>query len=174
MAGTGARQADVAFVGRLDAQKGVDRLLTTLLHCSSRLLVVGDGPQKDSLESLAGSLGVADRVTFTGRLSVAEVAAVYASVGALVFAPRELDREGLPTVVLEALAHELPVITIPGEIWPDDILDQLTFVEDPEDPAALAAAFETADLLPPSALPARYQLAHTAVAYKSLFEDISG
>ncbi|WP_135303785.1 glycosyltransferase [Haloarcula amylovorans] len=75
------------------------------------LLVVGDGPLKAELRSLASQLGVADRVHVTGR--VPNVAPYYAVSDAFVAPSRG---EGLPITLLEAMAAELPVVAtdIPG------------------------------------------------------------
>src|SRR2546426_1151195 len=60
----------IGFAGRLVAQKGVDTLLRALaaLPPDTQALIVGDGPERRPLESLAGELGIADRVRFTGAL----------------------------------------------------------------------------------------------------------
>jgi glycosyltransferase involved in cell wall biosynthesis len=78
--------------------------------------IVGDGPLRQRLERLAGHLGVADRVTFTGQLPPHEVwghldwADVLLHTG--VVAPSG-DRDGLPNAIAEAMAAGVPVVTSP-------------------------------------------------------------
>ena len=63
-----ARGEGLLFVGRLTEQKGVDKLLRALARqrVPARLDVVGDGPEADALRTLAGELGIADRVRWHG------------------------------------------------------------------------------------------------------------
>jgi L-malate glycosyltransferase len=71
--------SDVLFMGRLIDEKRVDLLLEALalLRASGRgaprATIVGDGPELPALRRLAAGLGLADRVTFTGRVSDHEV-----------------------------------------------------------------------------------------------------
>ena len=101
----------VVFVGRLHAQKGVDwmlrvapRLLTQLP--THDLLLVGDGPERKTLQGLAAKLGIADRVHFAGWRP--DVPQILAASSMLVLPSRW---EGMPNVVLEAMATGLPVVS---------------------------------------------------------------
>ncbi|MFL5738477.1 MAG: glycosyltransferase family 4 protein [Actinomycetota bacterium] len=97
-----------AFVGRLVAHKQVDRVLEAIARSPGwELDVVGDGPERARLESRAAGLGVGERVTFHGDVPHERVARVLAAADALVLAS---DYEGLPHVVLEALAVGTPVV----------------------------------------------------------------
>lgn len=71
----------------------------------ARLAILGDGPERASLEAQVERLGVRDRVHFAGF--VRDVRPVIASATALVLAS---DREGLARAIMEALALEVPVI----------------------------------------------------------------
>lgn len=79
--------------------------------------VIGDGPLRPELEQLAGKLGIAARVTFTGHLPQYEVwtqlgwADVMLHTG--VVAPSG-DRDGLPNVIPEAMAIGVLVVTSPA------------------------------------------------------------
>lgn len=96
----------VIFVGRLKKQKGVSVLLRALEGLDQRLFIVGDGPERGRLESLAASLEV--DVTFTGEVSPNEVGK-YLRRGTVFVLP-SIRGEGLPNAVLEAMAVGLPVI----------------------------------------------------------------
>jgi glycosyltransferase involved in cell wall biosynthesis len=100
-------------VGSLEQPyKGVDTVLSALRTCRDRgteahLTVVGDGRLRGSLEALAGRLGIADMVTFTGQLSAAGVRRHLDEAHAFVLASRT---EGLPRAMIEAMARGLPCI----------------------------------------------------------------
>lgn len=99
------------FAGRLHPQKDPLRLLDALSLISeprAHLLLAGDGELASSLHRKADQLGVTPRVTFLGALPHQELAALQqlASVFVLTSA-----YEGLPLVVLEALACGTPIVT---------------------------------------------------------------
>jgi starch synthase (maltosyl-transferring) len=109
--GVPADRQVIVFVGRLHAQKGVDWMLQVAPQMlkqvpSLDLLLVGDGPERTALRDLAASLGIADRVHFVRwRRDVPEILA--ASI--LLVLPSRW--EGMPNVVLEAMATGLPVVS---------------------------------------------------------------
>jgi glycosyltransferase involved in cell wall biosynthesis len=92
------------YVGRLAAEKGIERLLPLAAPGTGcHLALVGDGPARTALEdTFAGT-----RTTFTGPLAGRELAAAYASADVFVF-PSTTDTLGL--VLLEAMASGLPVV----------------------------------------------------------------
>jgi glycosyltransferase involved in cell wall biosynthesis len=109
---TTAPPGDYVFsVGRLEANKRVDLIVRALAHADRRvrLIVAGEGPLRDQLEALAVACGVADRVTFTGRVTEAELIALYAGALAVVFPPFDED---YGYVTLEAFLSRKPVVTI--------------------------------------------------------------
>ncbi len=97
-----------AFVGSLTRRKGLDVLIEAAAKLSENAVVVvaGEGEEKTRLEKVAETIGEA-RVHFTGGLSRREVGDLLCAVDALVV-PSFM--EGLPYVILEAMAHSLPVI----------------------------------------------------------------
>ena len=106
----GTRAADrLLFVGRLNAQKGIELLLRALaaMRARAQLDVVGDGPDAESLRVLAASLGIADRVIWHGALPQTALPNLYRRATALVVPSRE---EGLGLVAVEAQLCETPVI----------------------------------------------------------------
>jgi glycosyltransferase involved in cell wall biosynthesis len=100
----------VTFVGRLEPQKGVDWLLATARQWLTKLpdgelLLVGLGPSEGALKAAVQAAGIADRVHFAGwRPDVPEI---LAASGLLVLPS---VWEGMPNVVLEAMASRLPVV----------------------------------------------------------------
>jgi glycosyltransferase involved in cell wall biosynthesis len=98
-------------VGILGEQKGVDLAIEALARLGrrdARLLVVGDGPARPALEALARARGVADDVRFAGAVAYDAVAGFYDAADVFLFPT--LRREGLPGVVVEAMAAERPVV----------------------------------------------------------------
>jgi glycosyltransferase involved in cell wall biosynthesis len=100
----------VTYVGRLDRQKGLrwlveaaPRWLGRLPDCD--LLLVGKGPDRPALERLCEELGISNRVRFAGWRG--DVPAILAASAVLVLPSRW---EGMPNVVLEAMASRLPVL----------------------------------------------------------------
>lgn len=105
-------------VGRLDPVKRVGDVIRGIARpglIEAHLHIVGKGPQREELETLARELGVADRVTFYGFVDDFGVAQMVAAAHAFVLAS---EQEGLPTVLLEALIAHLPVVCtqIPGNL----------------------------------------------------------
>lgn len=104
------------------------------------LVIVGGGPQQAGLESLAASLGIADRVRFVGAVPHAEVPQWLNRFDVYVAASR-LDSESFGVAVLEASACALPVVVSDAGGLPEVVVDGETGLVVPrEDPAALAAA----------------------------------
>lgn len=102
-------------VGRLVPKKGFDVLLEAVAGLLGpwQLTLVGDGPERDRLEGLAGARGVTDRVHFAGSCTHADLPAHYARAHVVVVPSVEDasgDRDGLPNVVLEAMASGRPVV----------------------------------------------------------------
>ncbi len=99
----------IGTVGRLSDQKSVDRLISAfaMLDLHDRdvhLLIVGDGPDRSSLEDQAQKLGVRHRVKFLGAVNGFDHMAAMD-----VFALSSLY-EAFPYVLLEAAANQLPVV----------------------------------------------------------------
>jgi glycosyltransferase involved in cell wall biosynthesis len=115
-------------VGRLATQKSLPDLLRAFAAASDpadRLVLVGDGPLRAELTDLAEALGVADRVELPGFLR--EPWPVVAAADALLLVSQA---EGMPNVVLEALAVGTPVIAT-------DELDVLCDLRDAAPPGAV-------------------------------------
>jgi glycosyltransferase involved in cell wall biosynthesis len=108
--GIGSDQHIVSIIGRLTSQKGHRYFLesakrTLQVFPETRFLIVGDGPLREDLEGLSLSLGIAQAVRFLGyRQDIA----TFMSMSDVIAMPSL--REGLPYVLLEALALARPVV----------------------------------------------------------------
>lgn len=100
-------------VGRLAKEKSFDVVLKCLAKLSerpqTRLVILGEGDERESLQRLARELGVADRVTFTGLVPFEMVPVYLAASNLFVFAS-VTETQGL--VTLEAMASSLPVVAV--------------------------------------------------------------
>jgi glycosyltransferase involved in cell wall biosynthesis len=133
----GDRPLQLLFVGRLEVQKNVARLIEALRLAGQKieLRVVGDGPLRGELERQAASHGLT--VEFAGPLSGDELLRAYQQADAFVMPS---DREGMALAVLEAMASGLPVVAtdVPGN---RELVAGRGLLAAPE-PAALAAALD--------------------------------
>jgi glycosyltransferase involved in cell wall biosynthesis len=96
-------------VGRLVDVKNQELLIRAaapLLEGDARVVLVGDGPDRDKLDALVRELGVVDKVLFAGPRD--DVPRVLAAVDAFTMCSKS---EGLPLALLEAMASDLPVIS---------------------------------------------------------------
>jgi glycosyltransferase involved in cell wall biosynthesis len=128
------------FVGNLLERKGVSDLLrafAALRAPNVALMMAGGGPV-DTYRALAAELGVADRVRFTGWVSQDAARALMVESDALILPAYD---EGLPLVILEALASRTPVICTPVGSIPEVLEDGRTalFVT-PGDTASIGSA----------------------------------
>jgi glycosyltransferase involved in cell wall biosynthesis len=102
----------ILTVARLTPWKGVDRIVETLPKVRRRideanLVVVGDGPELGNLQRLARALGAKEYVSFVGRVPHEEVPYYLRAADVFVLYS---GYEGLPHIVLEAMATGVPVI----------------------------------------------------------------
>jgi starch synthase (maltosyl-transferring) len=135
-----AASARLVYVGRLEAQKGLDVLFDAfaLFPAEQRpaLAIVGAGPNRERLEAQANRQGLSSLVRFLGWRP--NPASWIAAADALVLPSRW---EGMPNVVLEAMAVGKPVIAANVEGVSDLVDDGATgWLAPPNDPSALAAA----------------------------------
>jgi glycosyltransferase involved in cell wall biosynthesis len=126
---------ELMFVGRLIPLKACDlalRAAAPLLRArKAKFTIVGDGPQRNSLEKLTESLGVEDRVTFTGWLSNSDTLTRLHQADVLVFPSL---REFGGTVIFEALGvGAVPVVADfggPGDVVSSDIGYKLPLIDE--------------------------------------------
>lgn len=123
-------------VSRLTEQKGLDVAVRALasLPDDTALVVLGEGPERASLEALARELGVAGRLHLRGREP--DVAAWLDRASVLVHPARW---EGFGLAVLEAMLAGLPVVASNVSSLPELVRDDETgLLVRPDDPSALA------------------------------------
>lgn len=109
----------VLAVGRLVEKKGHALLLQAAALLRDRGLdftvrLAGEGPEWSKLQRLVHQLGLGDRVVFLGPLTESEVQEEYRRADVFALPCRKLpngDQDGLPNVILEAMAHGLPVVS---------------------------------------------------------------
>jgi glycosyltransferase involved in cell wall biosynthesis len=131
----------VGAVGRLSPEKGFDVLIRAMARMRAAgteagLAIVGEGEEKARLRELARELGCADHVVFAGHQS--DPRPWFEAMD--VFALSSL-REGLPNVVLEAMALEVPIVATRIAGVPKVLRDgESALLVEPRDEAALSAA----------------------------------
>ena len=173
--GESGREDDlIVSIGRLSPEKDQRTLIraVSLLPAAQpwRLAIVGDGPERAALQTLARELGVADRIVFTGevnepfsfmmRARLAVCASIY---------------EGLGNAVIEALACGTPVVSTDCPYGPPEILQggrygRLTPVGDA--PAMAAAIADALNAAPDRAALRARGLNYTAARAAERFSEI--
>jgi glycosyltransferase involved in cell wall biosynthesis len=135
----------VLSVGRIESVKRVDLIIAAMaaVPSSIRLMIAGDGTQRQNAERAAEQAGVADRVTFLGNVEDDDLIALYAGALAVVYPPYDED---FGYVTLEAFLARKPVITCTDSGGPNEfVIDGVNgFVCAPE-PGELATAIGRLD-----------------------------
>jgi glycosyltransferase involved in cell wall biosynthesis len=132
----------ITGVGRLERQKGFDVLIKAFAmiadtHRSWDLDIWGQGPEQETLQHLASTLGLADRVAFRGLSQ--QPGGWIGEADMFVLSSRF---EGFPNVLGEAMAAGLPVLSADCNFGPADLIDDDAngLLVRPDDPDAMAAA----------------------------------
>ncbi|HYU57537.1 MAG TPA: glycosyltransferase family 4 protein [Actinomycetota bacterium] len=141
----------VLCVARLVPKKGVDTLIDAGALLTTRLPglsieVVGDGPEAQPLCERVRTLGMTDRVRFLGQRPWDDVERAFRRCSIVALPCRvdaNGDRDGMPTVLVEALALGLPVVSTDVAGISELVRDGETgLLVRPDDPAALADAID--------------------------------
>jgi glycosyltransferase involved in cell wall biosynthesis len=133
-------------VGRLVRKKGFDVLVhaAALLPDTEVSIVGEDGGEEASLRALIAELGLQGRVRLRGTMTQAEVRAEYGHATVFCLPCRVLedgDRDGIPNVLVEAMACSVPVVTTGVSAIPELVEDGVNGILVPPDaPDALARA----------------------------------
>ena len=173
--------------GRLIAEKGIDLAVAAFASLSARypdarLVVAGDGPERERLERQAAALGIADRTDFLGWVPPERMPGVVAAASVVVVPSRWQEAFGL--VALEAALQGRPAVVCRVGGLPEVVADGETGrVVDPDDDAALASA--VGELLDDPRRAARmgdaararavsrYGVARYADGYERLYEQLT-
>lgn len=141
--GIATDQSVLLAVGRLSKEKAHLDLLAAFaclrethpeLKC--KLVIVGDGPERETLDTAARSEGINAGVIFTGQLS--DVQPYYAAADVFVLPSHS---EGSPNVLLEAMAANLPIVATAVGGVPEIVeSDESALLVPANDPQAMAAA----------------------------------
>ena len=150
----------ILYAGNLLASKGVEDLIRAFAilrgrGVDCRLRILGEGPERESLQEVAATLGIGDGIDWSGFLPQQAMPAEYASSSVVVL-PTRGNEEGLGLTLVEALlagtavvgtrAGGIPEIVIDGETGllaherdPTDLADKLSvLLTDPDQRAKLA------------------------------------
>ncbi|MCC6697212.1 MAG: glycosyltransferase [Candidatus Hydrogenedentes bacterium] len=137
---------ELIFIGRLTAAKGIPVLLEAVAKLREsnpgvRLVLVGDGPDRDWIVSRAAELGLRDCVEITGYLSLDAIKERLLQADVFVMAS---FAEGVPAVLMEAMASGLPVVATRIAGIPELVDDGVSgFLVPPGDAASLADRMRT-------------------------------
>lgn len=170
------------IVGRLVPLKG-HRFLIEALSLLTKdfaqlgLLVVGDGEEEKSLRALTEALGLSERVVFLGlRRDIPDIL----GISEVLVLPS--SREGLPIVLLEAMAASLPVVVTPVGGIPEVVMEGKTGIFVKQEPGSIAQAlrwifenFDSARTMGKNArllIEERYDIRTVAGRYESLYRAI--
>jgi len=153
----------ILTVGALNGQKRISLVIRAAAHLEASLLVVGDGPDKDKLQSLGDKL-------LNGRFKIIKMRhdlmpEIYCSADVFVLVSNEREAFGL--VYLEAMASSLALVATDDEQRREIVGDAGILVKDPENPRQLARAIK-------KALKKRWNSAPRRQAEKFNWDSIAG
>lgn len=170
----------VGCVGRLQVQKGLDRVLraATRLRESGdgerfHIMLVGGGPDEGRLRSLVARFGIDSLVTFTGPVDRLGVRAHWSAADIAVVPTTHLEA-GMPMSALEALGCGLPTVVTSGLVA-SEALAAVVHEVDTAAPQALAAALrsQAVNTVRASRLPAASELETCARSYLAVMDEFS-
>lgn len=142
----------ILSVGRLRTKKGFDTLIQACALLRDRnhdfiCEIIGYGPEQNALEAKVQKLRLADRIRLTGKMIHEDVLARMRAASVFALPCRvdaDGDRDGIPNVVLEAMAMGVPVVSTPVSGVPEVISDGVNgWLVPPDDPVALADRLAT-------------------------------
>jgi 1,2-diacylglycerol 3-alpha-glucosyltransferase len=139
--GFSADQVVLVYSGRLAPEKNLQFLMHAFYGIAHaypqvRLLVIGDGPERQALEEQVRAAGLAERIQFTGMVPYADMPEYLRAADAFVTAS---ITEVHPLSIIEAMAAGLPALGIISPGVADTIQDDVTGLLSPDDLAAFTA-----------------------------------
>jgi glycosyltransferase involved in cell wall biosynthesis len=143
---------EILSIGRFVPKKGFPVLITALgrvkekgceFHCN----IVGGGELQNELEALARELGLQENISFHGKKSQTELLAFYQTADLFALAcevQEDGDRDGIPNVLVEAMAMKIPVVSTRISGIPELIIHNETgLLVEQKNPEALAEAISS-------------------------------
>lgn len=131
----------VLSVGALRSKKGHDVLIEAVAGLPGvHLRIAGEGPERGALEAQILGLGLGDRVTLLGRVDPDLIVGLLDDSSVFCLASRVTssgDRDGVPNVLIEAMARGIPTVATSVSGIPDLLGDGCGVVVTPEDVAEL-------------------------------------
>jgi Glycosyltransferase len=117
----------ILYVGRIAKEKNLDvlfnahtKLIRSGLNC--KLLIIGDGPDKEHFKTMAHDLNISDNVIFTGKVPLTRIPNYY-HLASLFVTPSKSETQGL--TVVEAMAASIPVIAANDDAFRDIVIEGL-------------------------------------------------
>lgn len=141
----------IGSLGRLVEKKGFDVLIEAVAVLKQRrheleLLIAGDGPLRNELMALVEQLELSQSVTFLGPLSHSAVPAWMATLDVFALACKpdaNGDMDGIPVVLMEAMAQGVPVVSSRLSGIPELVMDQRSgLLAEPGDVQGMATQLE--------------------------------
>lgn len=141
----------ILSVGRLVPKKGFPVLIQALQRLAARgtefqCLIIGGGPQREELQAMIIGYGLQEQVGLLGTMTHQELLHYYEMTDIMALACQiqdDGDRDGIPNVLVEAMAFGIPVVSTHISGIPELIEDGVTgLLVPPRDPEALAEALE--------------------------------
>jgi glycosyltransferase involved in cell wall biosynthesis len=139
--GLDASELVIGWVGRMSPEKGLDVLVDALAMLGDlpvRICAIGDGPERGPQEARAVAAGVGKRIRWMGL--VREADRYFPAFDVLVLSSRT---EGVPMVMLEAMAAGIPVVATAVGGIPDVVSEREAALVPPEQPQTLARAIRS-------------------------------
>ncbi|MDQ7824741.1 MAG: glycosyltransferase family 4 protein [Candidatus Eremiobacteraeota bacterium] len=140
----GEKERLLVYVGRMALEKNLPFMLDAFKLIAGtiqvRLMIIGEGPELESLRRYAAALNLGDKVIFPGRVEYREIPAYYGAADLFVMTS---TTEVKPLALIEAMASGLPVVAVSAHGSSDTIQDGKNGLLTAEDRGVFAEAVET-------------------------------
>lgn len=162
------------YMGRLGYEKSIDIVIRAFALINreiplTKLMIVGDGVEKQALQKLVLDLGIKDKVIFTGLLRGGDLLRTLQANDVFLTASKS---ENMPLSVLEAMATGLPVVGVNSLGIPEIVRDNSNgFIVDPDDYEAMAA--KTLEILKTKKTLKKFSLASRSLAMDHSEEKVA-
>ncbi|MFA6171248.1 MAG: glycosyltransferase [Patescibacteria group bacterium] len=131
----------VSYMGRVSYEKSIDQAIKAFSIASGKLedakmMIIGDGPERENLERLVKKLKLGDKVIFTSYLFGGQLLKALQAADVFITASKS---ENQPVSVLEAMACGLPIVAVSAEGLPEIVNDGKNgFLAKPDKPEEMA------------------------------------